>query len=98
MIRHIVLFKLHEGRSREDAQVVATREALTNLGPTLPMVRGWEVRECFGDKPASHDFILLSEFDNEADRAAYAVDPDHQVVIAQLDQITATKAVADFRV
>lgn len=98
MIRHIVLFKLNPGLTLEDAQVAATRQALTELGPTLPMVRGWEVRECFGDKPASHDFILLSEFDDRADLAAYAVDPEHLKVIAQLDQITAGKAVADFQV
>jgi Stress responsive A/B Barrel Domain len=98
MIRHIVLFKLREGLSRADAQVVATREALADLGPTLPMVRAWEVRQCFGDKPASHDFILISEFDDEADLAQYAVDPDHQVVVAKLDSITAGKATADFHI
>ena len=98
MIRHIVLFKLREGLSREDAEVVATREALTNLGPALPMVRAWEVRPCFGDKPTSHDFILISEFDNEADLAQYAVDPDHKAVIAKLDLITAGKATADFHI
>ena len=97
MIRHIVMFKLLDGFTRDDPQVVATRQALADLGPTLPIVRAWEVRECFGEWPVSHDFVLISEFDDEGDLAEYAVDPDHQKVIARLDQIAAP-AVADFRI
>jgi len=95
MIRHIVLFKLNSGLTRDDPQVAATFQALTELGPTLPIVRAWEVRECFGTRPVSHEFALISEFDDEADLAAYGVDPDHRKVMAQLDQII-TPAVADF--
>lgn len=97
MIRHIVMFKLLDGFTREHPEVVATRRALADLGPTLPIVRAWEVRECFGERPVSHDFVLISEFDDADDLAAYAVDPDHQKVVARLDQI-ATPAVADFRI
>lgn len=98
MIRHIVLFKYNDGLTQADPEVAATRQALTDLGPTLPIVRGWEVRQCFGDQAVSHDLILLAQFDTKADLAAYAVDPEHQKVIVQLDRIADRKAVADFEV
>jgi len=61
MIRHIVLFKLKDGLTREDPRVQAVSSALTELGPTLAAVLHWETRWCFGSRPVSNDFALICD-------------------------------------
>lgn len=97
MIRHIVLFKLRDGFAAGDPKPTAAFGALAALGPTLPTVRAWETHSCFGSRPVSQDFALISEFDDEAGLSAYATHPDHQKVLALLTEV-ATLAVADFTV
>jgi hypothetical protein len=95
MIRHIVLFKLKDGLTREDPRVTAASEALAALGPTLPPVLAWETHWCFGSRPVSHDFILVCDVADEAGLKAYLTDPEHQKVAAALNEVY-TLSVADF--
>jgi hypothetical protein len=95
MIRHIVLFKLRDGVTADDPRVVTAFGTLAALGPTLPTVRAWETHRCFGSRPVSHDFALISQFADEADLAAYAAHPEHQKVLVLLNEVF-TLAVADF--
>ena len=95
MIRHIVLFKLNDGLTREDPRVQAASSALTALGPTLPAVLHWETHWCFGSRPVSHDFALICDVADEDGLAAYQADPEHQKVAADLREVF-TLSVGDF--
>jgi len=95
MIRHIVLFKLKDGLTREDPRVQAASRALAELGPTLAPVLRWETHWCFGTRPVSNDFALICDLADEAALAAYQSDPEHQKVVALLREVYAFSA-ADF--
>jgi hypothetical protein len=95
MIRHIVLFKLKDGLTRDDPRVQAVSSALTTLGPTLAPVLSWETHWCFGSRPVSHDFALVCDVADEAGLAAYQNDAEHQKVSAELREVF-TLAVGDF--
>ena len=95
MIRHIVLFKLKDGLTREDPRVVAVSAALDALGPTLPPVLAWETHWCFGSRAVSHDFALVCDVADEAGLQAYLTDPEHQKVAAALNEVY-TLSVGDF--
>jgi hypothetical protein len=95
VIRHIVLFKLKEGLTRDDPRVQASSSALTALGPTLAPVLSWETHWCFGSRPVSHDFALICDVADEAGLAAYQTDPEHQKVAADLREVF-TLSVGDF--
>jgi hypothetical protein len=97
MIRHIVLFKLKDGLTRDDSRVRAATSALTALGPTLPPVLSWETHWCFGARPVSHDFALICDVADEAGLEAYQTDPEHQKVAADLREVF-TLAVGDFTI
>lgn len=87
MIRHIVLFKLKDGLTREDPRVQAVSAALTELGPTLGPVLHWETHWCFGSRPVSNDFALICDVADEAGLEAYQTDPEHQKVAAELREV-----------
>jgi len=95
MIRHIVLFKLKDGLTREDPRVQAASHALAELGPTLAPVLRWETHWCFGTRPVSNDFALICDLADEAALAAYQSDPEHQKVVALLQEVYVFSA-ADF--
>lgn len=95
MIRHIVMFKLKDGVSRDDPSAVAAADALTALGPTLDVVRHWETHWCFGSRPVSNEFVLISDFDDEAGLQAYQADPEHRKIAASLNEYFVLSA-ADF--
>lgn len=95
MIRHIVLFKLKDGLTREDPRVHAAASALAELGPTLAPVLHWETHWCFGNRPVSNDFALVCDVADEDALAAYQNDPDHQKVAAELREVFLVSA-ADF--
>lgn len=95
MIRHIVLFKLKDGLTREDPRVQAATSALAALGPTLAPVLHWETHWCFGSRPVSNDFALICDVADEAGLEAYQSDPEHQKVAADLREVFIFSA-ADF--
>lgn len=95
MIRHIALFKLKDGLTREDPRVQAASSALTALGPEMPTVLEWETHWCFGSRPVSHDFALVCDVADEAGLDAYLSDPEHRKVSADLLEVF-TLSVADF--
>jgi hypothetical protein len=95
VIRHIALFKLKQGRSREDTQAAAATETLAALGPTLPMVSSWQTSWCFGSRPVSHDFALVCDVADETGLRAYLEDPGHRKAAADMLEVF-TLSVADF--
>ena len=94
MLKHVVLFKFKAETSAADIDKLAT-----GLG-ALPEIIA-EIREfVFGRdvvrSERSYDFGLVSSFDDRAALDAYAVHPDHQLVVAHVKQICSSVVAIDF--
>jgi hypothetical protein len=62
VIKHIVLFKVREGVSREDPRLGRAFATLRALPGRIEGVQWWEVGENFSDRPVAVDYSLFSAF------------------------------------
>lgn len=84
MIRHIVLLKLQPGIKQDDIE--ALFDALANLGPLIPGMRGFDggisVSPEKFEQGFDHGFCI--DFEDAASRDAYLEHPEHQKLGGQL--------------
>ncbi|MFE7661738.1 Dabb family protein [Streptomyces celluloflavus] len=95
MIRHLVLFKLNEGVSRDEPRVQAAARAFQELAGRIPELESWECAWNITDRPIAYDFAINSSV---ADRDAlknYAEHPAHQAAAGQWREF-ATWVIADY--
>ena len=82
MIRHLVLFKLKPGVTRDDPRVTRWMELSDQLPSQIPEIvsreGGWNVT----DRPIAYDFGQNSTFRSRADLAVYLPHPAHQAMVA----------------
>ncbi|MFR0363374.1 Dabb family protein [Streptomyces sp. MCC20] len=95
MIRHLVLFKLNEGVTRDDPRVAAGEEAFRSLDGKIPEIRFWELGWNLSDRPIAYDFALNSGFADAAALRRYVEHPEHQAGVALWKEF-ATWVVADY--
>ncbi len=93
MIRHVVLWELHD-----PADAAAFCEALDTCRALVPGQRGWELARRGGTLPASVDVCLIASFDDAAALEAYQHHPVHQAVSAGLTPLRRARHVIDFEV
>ena len=100
MIRHIVSFTFcdAEGRTRrENAERVKERlDAMPALIPQI--VRSETHLGAEGQAEGNADLILLSDFRNWEDLAAYLDHPDHRAVGAMMAPIRQSRAAIDIEI
>lgn len=94
MLKHVVLFKFKAETTAADIDKLAT-----GLG-ALPEIIS-EIHEfVFGRdvvrSERSYDFGLVSSFDDRAALDAYAIHPEHQLVVAHVKQICSSVVAIDF--
>ncbi|WP_433890716.1 Dabb family protein [Streptomyces sp. CA-111067] len=95
MIRHLVLFKLNEGVTRDEPRVVDAARGFFELGALVPELASWECGWNFSDRPIAYDFgINASVADADALRT-YLESPAHQSAVAPWPEI-ATWVIADY--
>jgi hypothetical protein len=95
LIRHLVLFKLNEGVSRDEPRATAGAKAFKKLGEQVPELESWECAWNISDRPIAYDFAInASVADGDALRR-YADHPAHQAVVAQWHEF-ATWVIADY--
>lgn len=80
MFRHCVMFRFKESVGPE---TVASIEAQLQGLAKLPMVRGYQYGPDAGLAEGNFDYMLVADFEDEAAYQAYAVDADHQRVLAE---------------
>lgn len=97
MIRHLVLFKLNEGVSRDESRVRAGVRAFEELGGTIPELRSWECAWNITDRPIAYDYAINSSVADEAALKAYLEHPVHQAAAGQWREF-ATWIIADYEV
>jgi hypothetical protein len=94
MIRHLVLFKLNEGVTRDEPRVVDAARGFFELA-LVPELASWECGWNFSDRPIAYDFgINASVADADALRT-YLESPAHQTAVAPWPEI-ATWVIADY--
>jgi hypothetical protein len=91
MITHIVMMKLKDAA---DAPELARR--LRALPARISEIRSYQVGIDELDGPRSWDVVLVSEFDSFDTLNAYIKHPDHQDLVAFIDQVSETRAAVDF--
>ncbi|WP_329065934.1 Dabb family protein [Streptomyces sp. NBC_01429] len=95
MIRHLVLFKLNEGVTREEARVIAGAKAFEELGGQVPEVEFWECAWNISDRPIAYDFAINSAVADRAALQRYLDHPVHRAAVAQWREF-ATWVIADY--
>ncbi|PZT69131.1 Dabb family protein [Streptomyces sp. SW4] len=97
MIRHLVLFKLNEGVTRDDPRVVKGVEAFRALGDQIPELRCWECAWNISDRPIAYDFAINSAVDDTDALRRYLEHPAHQAGVALWREF-ATWVIADYEI
>ncbi len=93
MIRHIVMWKFRPGCEAE-AETFLTR--LQGLEGQLETIQAMRVeRDCSG-KDDHFDAVLIADFNDEADLAAYLSDPRHLAVSALCKAIREQRSSVDY--
>ena len=82
MIRHLVLFKLKPGVTRDDPRVRRWMEMSARLPSEIPQIVGWESGWNVTDRPIAYDFGQNSTFRSRADLGIYVPHPAHQAMVA----------------
>ena len=82
MIRHLVLFKLKAGVTRDDPRVERWMEMSDQLPAAIPQIVSWESGWNVTDRPIAYDFGQNSTFRSREDLGIYGPHPAHQAMVA----------------
>jgi hypothetical protein len=97
MIRHLVLFKLKPGVTRDDPRVAKWMELSAALPSQIPQIVDWEGGWNVTDRPIAYDFGQNSSFASREDLAAYLPHPAHQAMVAVAREV-ADWVLADYEI
>ncbi len=97
MIRHLVLFKLNDGVTRDEPRVVAGGKALEELGGLIPEVVSWEAAWNITDRPIAYDFAINAVVGGPEALTRYLEHPAHQAGVGQWREF-ATWVIADYEI
>jgi hypothetical protein len=97
MLRHLVLFKLNEGVTRDDPRVVAGAAAFDELGKQIPELREWQCGWNITVRDIAYDYAINSLVDDAEALQAYLTHPAHQAGVGQWKAF-ATWVIADIEV
>jgi hypothetical protein len=95
VIRHLVLFKLNEGVSRDEARVHAGVRAFEELPRHIPELLSWECAWNITDRPIAYDYAINASVTDEAALKAYLEHPAHQAAAGRWREF-ATWVIADY--
>ncbi len=101
MIKHIVMWKLHEtasGRSKEE-NATLLKQKLEAMPEQIPELKKAEVGVNSNPSDAAWDVVLYSEFDHAEALQTYQKHPFHQALIHDfLNKVRTSKAVVDYEI
>jgi hypothetical protein len=100
MIRHIVMWKLHEqaeGASRAE-NALKLKQKLEACRDIVPGILRLEVGLAKPGLESTHDVILESDFADKAALDAYQVHPQHEALKAFVAAVRESRAAIDFEV
>ncbi|MDH6123532.1 Dabb family protein [Kitasatospora sp. GP82] len=97
MIRHLVLFKLNEGVSKDDERVLAGARSFEELGSLIPELREWECGWNTTERDIAYDYAINSLVADREALQAYIGHEAHQAAAARWREF-ATWVIADIEV
>lgn len=100
MVKHIVLWKLHEhadGHAKQDNRLRA-KEMLESMKGQIPGMLNLEVGFDFLGSEASADIILYTEFESHAALENYRNHPSHEAVKPLMYEISRERRTIDYEV
>jgi hypothetical protein len=95
MIKHLVLFKFHDGIDWTDARAQQAEQVTRGHPAHIPEILGWEVGRNVSDRSQAYDFALIGTFADQTAVTRYLCHQDHQRGVRMWRDI-ATWVVADF--
>ncbi|MFI0785307.1 Dabb family protein [Streptomyces lydicus] len=95
MIRHLVLFKLNDGVSRDEERVQAGVRAFEALKDQIEELTFWECAWNITDRPIAYDFAINSAVADRDALTRYIEHPAHQAAAGQWREF-ATWVIADY--
>ncbi|MFF4604046.1 Dabb family protein [Streptomyces sp. NPDC001339] len=95
MIRHLVLFKLNDGVSRDEERVQAAVRAFEALKGDIAELAFWECAWNITERPIAYDFAINSAVADKDALQRYLEHPAHQAAAAQWREF-ATWVIADY--
>ena len=98
MIKHIVLWRLHDeadGHTKAD-NAARIKEGLEALAGCVPGLLGIEVGVDLSDDPDTADLVLYSEFADRDALHAYHLHPRHQALIPLVKACRSERRVLDY--
>lgn len=99
MLRHVVLFRMKAtGGAERAASVARLSGALTALPPHIDQIRALSVGANVLQRPGNWDLALTVDVDDAAALEVYRVHPEHQKVLALVDELAAERCAVDFTV
>lgn len=99
MLRHVVLMRLDADsdgvRQARSSQLSA---ALAALPDVIPEIRSLTVNANVVTRPGNWDLALTVDVDDAADLEVYRQHPEHQKVLALIEEIVADRSAVDFTI
>lgn len=79
-VRHVVLFRLHDGLPPSDARVQAAVAASAGLADTVPGGADWRIGPDLSGRDVAAHFGGVGDFESRETLAAFLAHPDHLAV------------------
>lgn len=93
LIKHVVFFKLKDGSA--DC-IEETSKVLQGLEHKIEQLRSLEIGKDLLRTERSYDIALIAVFESLEDLQAYQVHPEHQKVIAYMNEVRESSIAVDF--
>lgn len=78
MIRHIVLFKFHDGIGWDDPRARRAEQVTHGHRDEIPEILEWTVGRNTTDRDQAYDFAVVGLFEDRAALGRYLAHPDHR--------------------
>ena len=100
MVKHIVMWKLHESAEgfTKTENAKRMKKWLEDLKLSIPGIKKLEVGINFNPSAAAYDILLFSEFENKKELKIYQDHPDHLIFKQKINNIRSEKTVVDYEI
>ena len=95
MIKHIVMFRLHD---KTQENIERALNSLKSLEGAIESLRFIEVGLDFKKSERSYDIVLTTHFDDKEGLRLYANHPNHLPVLQTMRELSASSIVVDYEI
>jgi hypothetical protein len=95
MIKHVVFMKFKAGTTEND--ILEIEKGLAELPGIIPEIKEYQFGRDIVRSERSHDFALISAFDDLEAMKRYQVHPNHIPVISKVKEVAEAILAVDFK-